>query len=75
MGKYQALWEWIRENGTDRFSLTFDQVEEIAGVPMDHSFLNEKKNLLPLGYQVEKISLKGKTVVFRRCPGEETREE
>ena len=46
MSKFESLWNWIRENGTDSFKLTFDEIEKIAGLPIDHSFLNSKKELL-----------------------------
>lgn len=58
MGKYDALWAWIRENGTDCFMLSFDEIGQIAGFPIDHSFLASKKELLGYGYHVVKISLK-----------------
>ena len=70
MNKYESLWKWIQENGTDSFKLTFDEIEKIAGLPIDHSFLNSKKELLNYGYKVEKISLKGKTVDFEKAQGE-----
>ena len=57
MNKYESLWKWIQENGTDSFKLTFDEIEKIAGLPIDHSFLNSKKELLNDGYKVGKISL------------------
>lgn len=44
MSKYDALWAWIRENGTDSFNLTFAEIEQIAGLPIDHSFLTYKKS-------------------------------
>ena len=66
MSKYNALWEWIRENGTDSFKLTFDEIGQIAGVPIDHSFLAYKKELMGYGYQVVKISLKEQTVLFQQ---------
>ena len=66
MNKYESLWKWIQENGTDSFKLTFDEIEKIAGLPIDHSFLNCKKELLNYGYKVGKISLKGKTVDFEK---------
>ena len=62
MNKYESLWKWIQENGMDSFKLTFDEIEKIAGIPIDHSFLNCKKELLNYGYQVGKISREGKTV-------------
>ena len=66
MSKYNALWEWIRENGTDSFKLTFDEIGQIAGVPIDHSFLVYKKELMGYGYQVVKISMKEQTVLFQQ---------
>ena len=66
MSKYNALWEWIRENGTDSFKLTFDEIGQIAGAPIDHSFLVYKKELMGYGYQVVKISLKEQTVLFQK---------
>ena len=66
MNKYESLWKWIQENGTDSFKLTFDEIEKIAGLPIDHSFLISKKELLNYGYKVGKISLKGKTVYFEK---------
>ena len=69
MKKYEPLWNWIREHGTDSFRLTFDEIEKIAGFPIDHSFLNDKKELLNYGYKVGKISLKGKTVGFEKVQG------
>lgn len=61
MDKYATLWAWIENNGSDRLKLTFEEIEKIAGSPIDHSFLKYKKNLS--GYGV-KISLKEKTVCF-----------
>ena len=66
MGKYDALWAWIRENGTDGFRLTFAEIERIAGIPIDHSFLKYKKELTEYGYRAGKISMKEQTVEFRK---------
>ena len=66
MSKYNALWEWIQKNGSDRILLSYAEIEEIAGVPIDHSFLNCKKELPEYGYYVGKISLKDRTVMFER---------
>ncbi len=64
MSKYDKLWRWISENGEDSFKLTYGQIQEIAGVPLDHSFLRYKKELSDYGYKVVKISMKEKTVEF-----------
>ena len=66
MSKYDQLWKWISENGIDSFKLTYSEIEEIAGLPIDHSFLNLKKELLGYGYRVGKISMKEETVAFEK---------
>ena len=66
MSKYEPLWDWIRDNGTDSFTLTYDEIETILGFPIDHSFLKFKRELLEYGFEVGKISLKNKTVSFGR---------
>lgn len=64
MSKYNTLWKYIHESGKPQLTLTFDEIGEIAGVPLDHSFLNYKKELLEHGYKVKKISMKAQTVLF-----------
>ncbi len=64
MSKFQPLWRWIQENGSDHFTLTFMEIEKIAGLPIDHSFLTCKKELSEYGYRVGKISMKAQTVQF-----------
>lgn len=66
MSKYDKLWEYIRDSGADSFSLTFDEIEKIAGLPIDHSFLTYKKELTEYGYKVGKISMKTQTVPFEK---------
>ena len=66
MSKYDTLWKWINENKTDDFKLTYAEIENIVGVPIDHSFLTFKKELLQYGFQVAKISMNEQTVDFER---------
>ena len=66
MSKYDALWEYMQKNGQDSLQLTFEEIQEIAGVPIDHSFLKYKKELTEYGYQVGKISMKNETVLFTK---------
>ena len=68
MSKYQALWDWIRENGDDRFTLSFDDIGRIVGFPLDHAFLRCKKELLAEGWRVVRISMNAQTVLFERLP-------
>ena len=64
MHSYQPLWEWLARRNGETVTLTFSEIAGIAGVPMNHSFLNEKKELTAYGWRVDKISLKAKTVTF-----------
>lgn len=66
MSKFKPLWEYIKDNKDEDFQLPFDQIEKIAGLPIDHSFLTYKKELLNYGFKVSKISLKNKTVDFKK---------
>lgn len=66
MSKYDALWNYVQQEGESSFWLTFAQIENIAGIPIDHSFLKYKKELEAYGYQVGKISMKEQTVVFHK---------
>ena len=70
MNKYDSLWKWINENKTDNFKLTYAEIENIAGVPIDHSFLRFKQELLHYGFQVAKISMKEQTVDFEKVEEE-----
>ena len=67
MSKYDALWDWITANGTDSFKLSFAEIEKIAGLSIDHSFLTYKKELLEYGYKVAKIFMREKAVAFERA--------
>ncbi len=67
MSKYSALWEYVQQNGSPSFKLGFAEIETIAGVPIDHSFLKYKKELAEYGYQVGKISMKEQTVLFLKA--------
>ena len=66
MSKYNVLWAYIHESGNPQITLTFDEIGQIAGVPLDHSFLKYKKELCNCGYEVIKISLKAQTMLFAR---------
>ena len=66
MSKYNSLWEYVQRNGSKSFKLTFEEIQNIAGIPIDHSFLKYKKELSLYGYQVVKISMKEQTVIFNK---------
>ncbi len=68
MSKYAPLWAAVSLHDENKFWMSFVEVEQILRFPIDHAFLNYKKELLEYGWQVGKISLKAQTVLFqRRC--------
>lgn len=66
MSKYDLLWKYVKDCGSESFKLTFEEIARVCGVQIDHSFLKYKKELLNYGYEVQKISLKEKTVDFKK---------
>ncbi|KEJ02510.1 hypothetical protein N496_11250 [Clostridium botulinum A2B3 87] len=66
MSKYNTLWKYVEERGDKSFKLTFNEIKDIAGIEIDHSFLKYKNELPEHGYQVGKISLKEQTVIFNK---------
>ena len=59
MSKYNSLWEYVQNNGKQSFKLTFEEIQNIAGIAIDHSFLKYKKELIDYGYEVEKNIYEG----------------
>ena len=66
MSKYQPLWEHIQAINTDSLRLSYEEIQRILGFPIDHSFLNFKKELPAYGWTVKKISMKEETGLFER---------
>ena len=66
MSKYALLWDYVQKSEEPALRLTFAEIEGIAGIPIDHSFLKYKKELTKYGWQVEKISMKAQTVLFTK---------
>ena len=66
MSKYNSLWEYVQSNEEKSLELTFEEIHNIAGIPIDHSFLRYKKELAEYGYEVGKISMKEQLVIFNK---------
>lgn len=64
MSKYILLWEYVKNSGKLSLKMTFDEIHDVIGIPIDHSFLKYKKELSEYGYAVEKISMKNGNVLF-----------
>ncbi len=66
MSKYKSLWKYLKENNKESYKLSYDEIEKILGFKIDHSFLTYKKELKEYGYEVKKISMKEKTIIFNK---------
>lgn len=64
MSKYGALWKYVSEKNEDKLTVSFEDINNICGFSIDHSFLTYKKELASYGFAVKKISQKDKTVTF-----------
>ena len=66
MSKYEPLWKYIKENNKDKYELSYSEINKILGFSINHSFLTYKKELIEYGYEVTKINMKNKTVLFNK---------
>ena len=66
MSKYEPLWLYFSGRDEAIIELSFSAIKDILGFTIDHSFLNYKKELHNYGYNVRKISLKEKKVIFEK---------
>ena len=66
MGKYEPLWKYIKENNKDKYELSYSEINKILGFSINHSFLTYKKELIEYGYEVTKINMKNKTILFNK---------
>jgi hypothetical protein len=66
VSKFDTLWAYVKKNDDVTINLSFAEIKEILGIEIDHSFLKYKKELIEYGYEVGKISLKEKSVIFNK---------
>lgn len=66
MNKYEPLWEYLKENNKENYKLSYEEIKNILGFDIDHSFLTYKKEAKEYGYEVGKISMKEKTIIFNK---------
>lgn len=66
MSKYDSLWEYLKSNNEDNYKLSYEEIKEILGFDIDHSFLTYKKEAENYGYKVGKLSVKEKIVIFNK---------
>ena len=66
MSKYEKLWKYLKENNKEEYKLSYEEIKKILGFDIDHSFLTYKKESKEYGYEVGKISMKEKIVMFNK---------
>lgn len=66
MSKYEPLWKYLKENNKEDYKLSYEEIRNILGFDIDHSFLTYKKELYEYGYEVGKISMKEKKIIFNK---------
>jgi len=66
MSKFEPLWKYIKDTNVEEGIISFEEIEKILSFPIDHSFLTFKKELIEFGYEIGKISMKNKTVSFKK---------
>ena len=66
MSKYEPLWKYIKDKNKKEYKLSYEEIKNILGFDIDHSFLTYKKELKEYGYNVSKISLKEKVIIFNK---------
>ena len=46
MSKYEPLWKYIKDNNKMCYKLTYDEIKNILGFEIEHSFLTYKNELI-----------------------------
>lgn len=64
MSKYKPLWEYVANIDNYPLILSFEDIYNILGFSIDHSFLTYKKETADYGFAVKKVSLKEKFIIF-----------
>ena len=66
MSKYEPLWKYLKDNNKESYELSYEEIKNIIGFEINHSFLAYKKEARDYGYEVSKIFMKEKTVNFNK---------
>lgn len=66
MSKYEPLWKYLEDNNKEKYILSYEEIKNILGFEINHSVLTYKKEAKEYGYEVGKISMKERTVIFNR---------
>ena len=66
MSKYEPLWKYLKDNNKENYKLSYEEIKNIIGFEIEHSFLTYEKEAKEFGYEVGKISMKEKTIIFNK---------
>lgn len=65
---YEPLWQYVAGNDAQSVTLSFSEIERVLGFPINHAFLNSKKDLHAYGWLCRNISMKENLITFLRLP-------
>ena len=51
MSKYDPLWKFLKDNKKESYQLSYEEIKNILGFDIDHSFLTYKKECKTYGYE------------------------
>lgn len=66
MSKYEELWKYVKCKNEEILVLSYEDIKNILGFEIDHSFLTYKKELIQYGFEVSKISMKKNQIIFKK---------
>ncbi len=70
MSKYDPLWNYLKKENQISYKLSYEELKDILGFNIDHSFLTYKKEAKEYGYEIQKISIKEQTITFSKIKKE-----
>ena len=50
MSRYERLWLYLKDNNLDEYKMSFEEINNILGFSIDHSFLKYKKSIRILSF-------------------------
>lgn len=62
MSRYQPLWDFVFGCGCRHYALTFDDIADIIGSPLNHTLMLYNAELQSYGYTITRISERESTV-------------
>ena len=64
MSKYEPLWKCLKDNNKENYKLSYEEIKNILGFDINHSFLTYREESKKYGYEVDEISMKEKIIIL-----------